>query len=176
MLGLFRVKPLADNPCSVFTYNPPRPQTHPHLESDGDRLLLRAPGLEDLERERYCRGGLGRSVTDGRMRSFDAERERDGAGFGLGGGVFSLGGEGVGFLGGRTGGGVGDFLGGGGEYLGSGFGAGLVSIGSGFFSGVGFSGLTSDFFSTTFSDFFVSFAGACFTEDFVRAAMVKFVG
>ena len=139
------------------------------LDSDGDLLRLRAPGLEDLDRERYCRGGLGRSVTAGRMRSFDADRERDGATFGLGGGVFSLGGEGVGFLGGMTGGGVGDFLGGG-EYLGSGLGSGLVSTGSGFFSGVGVgSGLSSGFFSMAFCDFFASFAGACFTDDFVRA-------
>ena len=111
---------------------------------------------------------MGRSVKAGLIRSFDAERERDGATFGLGGGVFSLGGEGDGlFTGGGAGGGEGDFLGGG-EYLGSGLGSGLACTGSGFFSGVG-SGLSSDFFSMTFSGFFVSFAGACFADDLVRA-------
>ena len=139
---------------------------------------MRAPGLEDLDRERYCLGGFGLSVTAGRMRSFDTDRERDGATFGLGGGVFSLGGEGVGFFGGMTGGGVGDFLGGGeycgGDFLGgSGLGSGFVSTGSGFFSGVGVgSGLGTGFFSMVFSDFFASFAEACFTDDFVRARVM----
>ena len=112
---------------------------------------------------------MGRSVTAGRIRSFDADRERDGT-FGLGGGVFSLGGEGDGLFGGMTGGGVGDFLGGG-EYLGSALGSGLGSTGSGFFSGVG-SGFGSDFFSETLSVFFASFADACFTDDLVRTEMV----
>ena len=105
------------------------------------------------------------------MRSFDTDRERDGATFGLGGGVFSRGGVGVGLFMGGAGGGVGDFLGGG-EYLGSGFGSGLGCTCSGFFSGVG-SGLSSDFFSMTFSGFFVSFAGACFADDLVRARVVN---
>ncbi len=135
-------------------------------------MRFRAPGLEDLDRDRYCLGGLGRSVTAGRIRSFDADRERDGATLGLGGGVFSLGGDGVGLFGGTTGGGVGDFLGGG-EYLGSALGSGFGSTGSGFFSGVG-SGFGSGFFSIAFSfsmDFFVSFAEGCFADDLVRAGM-----
>ena len=130
--------------------------------------------MEDFDRDLYCLGGLGRSVTLGRIRSLDADLERDGAALGLGGGVFSLGGggEGDGFLGGNTGGGVGDLLGGG-EYFGSGFcsgfGSGLDSTFSGFFSGVG-SGLGSGFFSAIFSGFFVSFAFACFAEVLERGA------
>ena len=140
------------------------------LESDGDRLLFRAPGLEDLDLDLYCLGGFGRSVTAGRIRSFDADRERDGATFGLGGGVFFLGGEGVGLFAGKAGGGVGDFLGGG-EYLSSGLGSGGGSTRSGFFSGVVVSGgLVSTFFSATF---FPPFANVCFADDLVVRAEMK---